>query len=728
MLQRRSFAVKLTALITVISGLAIVIVGAMMVVLEVRRVRATAVEMVQAHARVIAANSTAALDFDDREAALETLNGLAQVREFAAATITMPDGSVFARYERSADLPPSSAAVAHGFEFQGQWLTLAHPIEREGEHLGQLSLLYDFGPARQRLLTDIGLIIAIGLGAMVLAFIAARRIQRALLRPVNELGRAAESIASTRDYQVRAHKYSDDELGRLTDVFNDMIEQIARSQHNLSESEQRFRTIADNSPLLMWMNDPEGCVFVNRAYLEFLGLGSQVDVKGMDWAQYVHPDDRENYLRAYLDCSRVRCTFNADFRFRRRDGEFRWMRTMAEPRLTATGEFLGYTGFTYDITGQRQAEAILRDHQAALEREVAQRTREVTETQRRLALSERMASLGTLSAGLGHDIGNILMPLKSHIQGVRRNAVPADPARAEEHFAAIDRSLEYLHNLSAGLRLLAHDPSRVSETREATQLAPWWTVTAPLLYTIIGSRITLEHDLPDALPAVRIEKHLLTQVLFNLVQNAAQALTPEVGSPPAGAKITIGAQASTRDGQPAVRINVSDNGPGMSDEVNRRCLEPYFTTKTRRISSGLGLPLVKGIIDSASGGLEVASELGKGSTFTVTLPAEVTRPRRERQPALVSIGNARMKAMISHLLSTLDYDVRNESDATQGPGLWVTDSCDHIPGDWKGTVVLLANGTLGHGVEGNSAIVVDAAAPTHTLRKLFQELANKPAV
>ena len=114
------------------------------------------------------------------------------------------------------------------------------------------------------------------------------------------------------------------------------------------ESEE-FRVIADHAPALLWMNGPEGCEFVNRAYLDFLGV-KEVEVRGFDWAQFVHPDDRKRYVTGYLEAVVERRLFEATFRFRRHDGEYRWMKSVGTPQFRADGTFLGYVGSTIDVT------------------------------------------------------------------------------------------------------------------------------------------------------------------------------------------------------------------------------------------------------------------------------------------------------------------------------------------------------------------------------------------
>src|SRR5215471_20576168 len=153
---------------------------------------------------------------------------------------------------------------------------------------------------------------------------------------------------------------ADGEIVGASEIAHDITER-KREESVLRESEGRFRALADSAPVLVWMQDTSGCLFVNRAYLDFLGLDDQAIICGCDWEQYIHPEVREAYVSAFLDCVARRAPFDAEVRFRRHDGEYRWMRSVAVPRLTAEGEFLGHTGCTFDIHEARMAAATLRE-------------------------------------------------------------------------------------------------------------------------------------------------------------------------------------------------------------------------------------------------------------------------------------------------------------------------------------------------------------------------------
>jgi PAS domain S-box-containing protein len=133
-----------------------------------------------------------------------------------------------------------------------------------------------------------------------------------------------------------------------------------RTAEALQASEERFEMLANGSPVLLWVNGLEGCEFVNREYLQFLGLESDLQVRGYDWSSFVHPDDWEAYLAAYFEAFEAAASFGAEFRFRRHDGQYRWMRSEGTPRRGADGSLLGYVGASIDITERKKAEQALR--------------------------------------------------------------------------------------------------------------------------------------------------------------------------------------------------------------------------------------------------------------------------------------------------------------------------------------------------------------------------------
>ena len=357
----------------------------------------------------------------------------------------------------------------------------------------------------------------------------------------------------------------------------------------------------------------------------------------------------------------------------RKDGSRVHVWLSVSPLRDASGQIVGASKIARDISLRRQQEEVLARHRDHLEEQVKLRTAEALESQSRLHQAQRLASIGTLSAGLGHDIGNMLLPLDTHVHSLMNqiHSGTATAATTSESFTAIKRAVEYLRDLSNGLRMLTltRDGSDRADAATDTELGPWWNEVEPLLAALMQRRIPLRHEIEPGIPAVRLAKHLLTQVVFNLVQNAVHALADRTDG-----SIVIRIARDAQSG--GVMIQVTDNGRGMSKEVQQRCLEAFYTTKTRGISSGLGLAIVNGIVANADGSLEIDSETDRGTTFTIRLPASDER-QAPRLAAEVTVAEPRLRALVVSVLTASAVRARPVDVHHQPNGdtrLWVVDA------------------------------------------------------
>jgi PAS domain S-box-containing protein len=133
------------------------------------------------------------------------------------------------------------------------------------------------------------------------------------------------------------------------------------AEQRLRESEERFRTLADSSPVPIWVTDAGGGIeFLNAAYCDFFGVTIE-DVRGPKWATLLHPDDADSYVGAHYEALHKRKPFRAEARVRRRDGEWRWVDTRGVPRFSEGGEFLGHVGSSPDVTEMKIAQQALRE-------------------------------------------------------------------------------------------------------------------------------------------------------------------------------------------------------------------------------------------------------------------------------------------------------------------------------------------------------------------------------
>ncbi|HUC80070.1 MAG TPA: PAS domain S-box protein [Flavisolibacter sp.] len=127
-----------------------------------------------------------------------------------------------------------------------------------------------------------------------------------------------------------------------------------------------FQTMADDAPVMIWITDPTGyCTYLNKQWLEFTGQTLE-DGQGLGWTNAVHPDDKEEAGRVFLECSAERKPFNFDYRIRHKSGSYHWAIDSGKPRFDNEGNFLGFIGTVTDISERKKAEADLQINEARL--------------------------------------------------------------------------------------------------------------------------------------------------------------------------------------------------------------------------------------------------------------------------------------------------------------------------------------------------------------------------
>ncbi len=313
------------------------------------------------------------------------------------------------------------------------------------------------------------------------------------------------------------------------------------------------------------------------------------------------------------------------------------------------------------------SQAALKAEPDALEAEITRRMAEVRETHERVREFERLALAGTIAAGLGHDLGNLLLPLRLRLDALKRIDLPEE---AKSDIAAIETAVNYLQQLSTGLRWLATDSGTGAGGVARTNLESWIVEAERVFKDALPPGITLETTIEPGLPFVRMSEAALTQAVYNLVQNAGQALKGQRGG-----KVEMEVSSGS---QGFVVIAVSDNGPGLDEEILERCFEPFFSTRKRQISTGLGLAIVRSLVRRAGGDASVESKAGKGATFTITVPAvaretDATRHDTPTQ-AIVSVSGARAQALVRTILSHDGFQlVSLQESAGIDRGVWVSD-------------------------------------------------------
>lgn len=350
------------------------------------------------------------------------------------------------------------------------------------------------------------------------------------------------------------------------------------------------------------------------------------------------------------------------------DGSRLLLRVNCVPLFDDAGRPAGMVASSLDISGADAHDREPRVHADHPEPELSRRTGELRETYDRVREFERMALTGTIASGLGHDLGNLLLPLRLRLDALRRITLPDE---AKSDIAAIETAVNYLQQLSTGLRWLAADSVTGSDSAARTRLGRWMEEAESVLRDALPPGVTLSVDIPEGLPAVRISQVALTQGIHNLVQNAGQALRGRRDG-----HVHLSADLAA-DGE-TVRILVRDNGPGLDEEGQERCFEPFFSTKKRQISTGLGLAIVRSLMRRAGGDATVSSDSGTGATFSVKVrvarnDVDTSVPVEESR-AVITVRGERRIALVRTILTHDGFEIADVEDATDAPkGVWVSD-------------------------------------------------------
>jgi len=274
--------------------------------------------------------------------------------------------------------------------------------------------------------------------------------------------------------------------------------------------------------------------------------------------------------------------------------------------------------------------------------------------EQQLLRTQRLDSLGTLAGGIAHDLNNLLLPIRLGVSLLKRLDPDERSLRAIEN---IERCAKRGSDLVKRVLLFA---SGTDGVRTVVDLGSIVAEVRAIVESTFPKNISFAGDVPDTLHTVAGDQTQLVQVLLNLCVNARDAM-------PNGGAITISAAngeidehyAVLRGGASAVSyvvLDVSDEGEGMPQQIMDRIFDPFFTTKEVGHGTGLGLSTVQGLLRSHGGFIDVSSEVGKGSTFRVCLPAHAdlavsaTEPEAEAVPH----GGGEMILVVDDEVSILD--------------------------------------------------------------------------
>ncbi len=242
----KSFGDKITLLAAAASGIAVSIVCAALVVIDYVDLRERAAETIESQASIVAMNSGAPLAFGDPDHADEAVAALRAAPNVAAAVLFTRDGRRFAGYERASAPAPLLPPQRPGHSIVAGWRVYSKPVVDRGQPLGDLQVVYDLGDVHQRLFFSALISLLVALASMGAAWMFANRLKRQLVEPIDALADTARRVSQTRDYGIRAEHRATDEIGVLTEAFNEMLAQIQAQSAQISEAATQRQALLES--------------------------------------------------------------------------------------------------------------------------------------------------------------------------------------------------------------------------------------------------------------------------------------------------------------------------------------------------------------------------------------------------------------------------------------------------------------------------------------------------
>ncbi len=434
-------------------------------------------------------------------------------------------------------------------------------------------------------------------------------INRLLRRPIEQLTTVAKSFAQGPHVEFNAMPRSYREFHPLLTVLAEMEDQIKRQIAELTESSERFRQVAMTN--WVWETDSEGVFnYCSENVIDTLGYTS-VEMLGKTPFDFMAEDEavriRGFFAEAVANKKHIVDLENWNIS---KGGAKVCLLTNGAPFFDEKGNLIGYRGADKDITDRKLAEIELTKYREQLELLVEERTTKLKEAQEELIQKERLATLGRLTATVSHELRNPLGTIQTALFAIENSLQHKDYSQGTRSLELAERSIGRCVTIIEELNSYA----RVKELKIAEASIDDWLRTV-FKEQSIPEEISCELDLSIGI-RTSFDQEKLRQVAVNLITNAVHALQDKTS----GKKLL---RISTHLLDDNYEIRFSDNGIGMSGDIKEKVFEPLYSTKGFGV--GLGMVVVKNIVEQHHGEINIESKEGQGTTVTLRLPIRFSR-------------------------------------------------------------------------------------------------------
>jgi PAS domain S-box-containing protein len=436
-----------------------------------------------------------------------------------------------------------------------------------------------------------------GIGILLFAALASMigvALSRTITKPIHQLTEASEKVAQG-DFQVRVPVTSADEIGKLAQVFNMLIQRVSDTIEALRKSQDKYQHLVDQIPGAVFeLTFPDLAITYICPYSKQIhGFTQDEQLSNPNFLlEHIHPSDIAGFKESINQAVATKNPQIVEFRLRTKDERWVWIRAYIRIAFDDQGKPLDIHGVAFDITALKEAQ----------------------EAQFRL---EKLKMLGEIAAGVAHDINNILTAIIGYAELL---SAKTEDEKAKHYAKLISKSAEDIANIVG----------RMQSFYKAQRQQEWTLIDINNLLVkalensefkwkqrveVSGIKIDTKCEF-NKVDFIKGNSSELHEVFLNIILNAVDAM-------PQGGSILV----KTWQEGASVYISITDTGTGMDEETKRRVFEPFFTTKEE--GTGLGMSLAYQIINRHGGTIEVESEIGVGTTFIIKLPIAVSQEVKE---------------------------------------------------------------------------------------------------
>ena len=479
------------------------------------------------------------------------------------------------------------------------------------------------------------------------------------------------------DASIRLQLMDESEPALFYAAVQDVTERVA-TERQLVQTSRRLNAVLENTMMAVFLMDTrQHCVYMNKAAEEMTGytLSETTGRPLHDVIHHTHPDGRPFPIE---DCAIDRALpreMQVQGRevFVHRDGSFYPVGFTASPIRDENGNGIGTVIEARNITDDLRAEEAARAFNDSLAEQVEGAIAEREALTLQLIQSQKMEAIGKLTGGIAHDFNNLLQVIGGNLQLLSKELAGNDHAQARigNALAGVSRGSKLASQLLSFGRRQPLQPTVINIGKLVRSMDD-------MLRRAIGEAVEVETVIAGGLWNTEIDATQLENALLNLALNSRDALNGP-------GKLTIEASNGFLDDAYArehadvvagqyVVIAVTDNGPGMSQDVQRQAFDPFFSTKAEGQGTGLGLSMVYGFVKQSGGHIKIYSEPGDGTTVRMYLPRStdpetVPRPKKVGAPVggsetiLVVEDDEDVRDTVVAMLSDLGYKVVKAKDA-----------------------------------------------------------------